>query len=135
MERSGGPRLVTARAAGETAVLLFPDASMQQIGRDIPQVWFAVAELLSEQLAATLRRMGEAIGLPPRARLRTRPATLAHQDAATGVWEVRATQTDLAEMTGLSRKSAGAHLLALQRAGMIELGYRSIRVSPHCLAS
>jgi biotin operon repressor len=38
------------------------------------------------------------------------------------------TQADLAEMTGLSRKSVNGHLLALQRQGLVRLVYRGVEV-------
>ena len=38
------------------------------------------------------------------------------------------TQADLAEMTGLSRKSVSGHLQALQRQGLVRLAYRGVAV-------
>jgi DNA-binding transcriptional regulator LsrR (DeoR family) len=38
------------------------------------------------------------------------------------------TQSDLAEMTGLSRKSANGHLQALQAGGMVRVSYGGVQI-------
>jgi len=61
--------------------------------------------------------------LSPRERVAARLAQLADDKG-----EVPATQADLAEMCGLSRKSTSGHVLALAKRGWVAPGYRSLRV-------
>lgn len=120
----GGPRLVTAIAGERSTLLHVPDHALGEIARARPDVWRSFTELLYGQLASALRLAADMIRLPPGPRVAARVAMLARE--ASGVLPV--TQTQLAEMTGLSRKTVNGHLRALQRAGILRLGYRGIRV-------
>ena len=62
------------------------------------------------------------LALGPRGRIAARLLTF----AAGG--EVALSQSDLAEMCGLSRKATNAHLAALERAGAIARGYGRIAI-------
>ncbi len=119
-------RAVTAHAVTNATIFSIPGSAMPGIMTRFPSMWGAVAELLDGQLRGTLRVAAEALGLPPRARIANRVLAL---------WErlpkgpaIPLTQTDLANMTGLSRKSANGHLQALQRIDAIRLAYGGIEV-------
>ena len=79
--------------------------------------------LLYDQLDIAVHNAALNLCLAPRQRIAIRLAQLAGDTD-----EVAATQADLAEMCGLSRKSASGHILALAAKGWVEPGYRSLRV-------
>ncbi|MBU6443540.1 MAG: Crp/Fnr family transcriptional regulator [Alphaproteobacteria bacterium] len=119
----GGPRLVTA-IAGERSVLLHvPDHALAEIARSEADVWRSFTELLYGQLANALALAGAMIHLPPPARVAARLVMLSGAGP-----RVRVTQSQLAELTGLSRKTVNAHLRALEEDGIVALAYRAIVV-------
>lgn len=118
----GGPRIATARAAGASTVLLIPDAALQRIADDHPALWRAVSELVYGQLDTMVRLAAQLLALGPRGRIAARLLAF----GAAG--EVMLSQSDLAEMCGLSRKATNEHLAALERIGAIERGYGRIAI-------
>ncbi|MFT3977946.1 MAG: Crp/Fnr family transcriptional regulator [Sphingomonas bacterium] len=118
----GGPRIVTARAAGAATVLLIADAALERIAADHPSLWRGVSELVYGQLDAMVRLAAQMLALGPRARIAARLLALGSDGVA------RVNQSDLAEMCGLSRKAASAHLAALEASGAIARGYGRIEV-------
>ncbi|MGN6820550.1 MAG: Crp/Fnr family transcriptional regulator [Sphingomonas sp.] len=119
----GGRRIVTARAQRAARVLLVPDAALPGIAARQPSAWPATMALLYDQLDIAVHNAALNLCLAPRQRIAIRLAQLADDTGA-----VAATQADLAEMCGLSRKSASGHILALAAKGWVEPGYRSLRV-------
>jgi CRP/FNR family cyclic AMP-dependent transcriptional regulator len=119
----GGRRIVTARAQRASHVMLVPDIALPRIADRAPDVWAAVITLLYDQLDAAVHAAALNLCLTPRQRVAARLAQLAD---AEGV--VAATQADLAEMCGLSRKSASGHILALARSDWVVPLYRSVLV-------
>jgi CRP/FNR family cyclic AMP-dependent transcriptional regulator len=119
----GGPRLVTAVAGERARLLHVPDQALAEIARRQPDVWRNFSVLLYGQLAGALQLAGVMIHLPPSRRVAARLALLAAQSDAVAV-----TQEQLAEMTGLSRKTVNLHLRALERDGIIATRYRRIAV-------
>lgn len=118
----GGPRIATVRAASAATVLLVTDDALERIAHDHVALWRHVGELVYDQLDAMVRLAGHLLALGPRQRIAARLLALAGDDI------VRATQADLAEMCGLSRRVANAHLAALEAAGLIERRYRRIAI-------
>lgn len=119
----GGRRIVTARAQRAARVLLVPDAALPGIAARQPSAWPATMALLYDQLDVAVHNAALNLCLGPRQRVAVRLAQLADEQG-----EVAATQADLAEMCGLSRKAASGHILALAARGWVEPGYRSLRV-------
>lgn len=119
----GGRRIITARAQRAARVLLVPDAALPGIAASIPGAWAGIVSLLYDQLDAAVHGAALNLSLTPRQRIAIRLAQLAD---ARG--EVPATQADIAEMCGLSRKAASGHILALATRGWVAPGYRSLRV-------
>ncbi|HEX7694751.1 MAG TPA: Crp/Fnr family transcriptional regulator [Sphingomonas sp.] len=119
----GGRRIITARAQRAARVLLVPDAALPGIAASIPGAWTGIVSLLYDQLDAAVHGAALNLSLTPRQRIAIRLAQLAD---ARG--EVPATQADIAEMCGLSRKAASGHILALATRGWVAPGYRSLRV-------
>jgi CRP-like cAMP-binding protein len=118
--RGGGPRLLTVRASGAAKVLLISDAALERVAAGEPSFWRDLNELLYSELEAVLRLSALLLAQPPRARLAWQLVQLATGDA------VAATQADLAELTGVTRKAVNAHLAAFERAGLISRGYAYI---------
>lgn len=119
----GGRRIVTARAQRAARVLLVPDAALPRIAASIPGAWTGIVSLLYGQLDAAVHGAALNLCLAPRQRIAIRLAQLADEHGL-----VPATQADMAEMCGLSRKSASGHILALAAKGWVVPGYRSLRV-------
>ncbi|THD36193.1 MAG: Crp/Fnr family transcriptional regulator [Sphingomonas sp.] len=119
----GGRRIVTARAQRASHVLLVPDIALPGIADRAPGAWAAVIALLYDQLDAAVHAAALNLCLTPRQRVAARLAQLAD---AEGV--VAATQADVAEMCGLSRKSASGHILALAANDWVVPLYRSLLV-------
>jgi CRP-like cAMP-binding protein len=95
--------------------------------------WFrCFVNLTLERYAMLTRYYAEAQALPSEAWLRTRlrdMAAMRRQDAATsGPIEIAVSQSDLATAVGLSRQTLSALLARLEAQGLIEVGFRSIRV-------
>lgn len=127
--RGGGPRIVTVRAGPASTVLLVSDAALERIGHETPSLWRAMSALVYEQLDAAVHLTAQLLALRPRARIALRIALIAKDGTA------QLAQSDLAELTGLSRKAVNAHLAALSKLGIIAPGYGNIRVlAPAALA-
>lgn len=127
--RGGGPRIVTARAGVASRVLLIGDGALERIAAERPAMWPALSALVYAQLDASVHASAQMLALPPRGRVAARLLALAHEGMAS------ATQADLAELTGLTRKAVNAHLAALEAAGAIRRGYRKILLAdPTALA-
>jgi len=119
----GGPRLVTAIAGERSTLLHVPDHALAEIARSEAGVWHSFTELLYSQLASALALAGAMIHLPPPARVAARLVMLSGSGARVAV-----TQSQLAELTGLSRKTVNAHLRALEDEGILARDYRAIVV-------
>jgi CRP-like cAMP-binding protein len=120
--RGAGPRIVTARAGPASRVVTVSDAALERIATDLPSVWQAVSELVYAQLDASVHGLAQMLALPPRARIAARLMQFAGERVAP------LAQSDVAELCGLSRKAANAHLAALEALGAIIRGYGSIRL-------
>lgn len=123
--RSGGAetRIVSARAARSTQAVLLSDRAMQRIAADHPHMWRALSEAVHGQLDASLIALAQQLTLTPRSRVAARLRQVAQAGTAA------ISQSDLAELTGLSRKSVNAHLAQLEQQGLIERSYRRIAVT------
>ncbi|WP_066778653.1 Crp/Fnr family transcriptional regulator [Sphingomonas sp. CCH5-D11] len=118
----GGPRIVTARANMPSRVLMITDAGLDAAAREEPDLWRRVNELVYRQLEQMTRLAAHLLVQTPAGRVALRLLQFAEEDRLT------INQSDLAETTGLSRKTVNAHLAAFERMGAIERGYRLIRL-------
>ncbi|WP_062768619.1 Crp/Fnr family transcriptional regulator [Sphingopyxis terrae] len=121
-QMGGGPRIVTAIASRPSRVLTISDTMLDRIGHRLPALWKATSELVYGQLDASVHGLAQMLSLRPRGRIAARLLTFA-RDA-----DVPLSQSDLAELCGLSRKVVSAHLAALEQAGAIRRGYRTIHL-------
>ena len=123
--RSGGAatRIVSARAARPTQALLLSDRAMERIATDHPHMWRALSEAVHGQLDTALVALAQQLTLGPQARIAERLRQMGQTGAVT------LSQSDLAELTGLSRKAVNAHLAQLETRGLIARGYRRIAIT------
>lgn len=120
--RGGGPRIVTARAGPASRIVTVSDAALERIGAELPMLWQGVSELVYGQLDASVHGLAQMLALPPAARIAARLMLFVDDG------EVPLSQAGLAELCGLSRKTANAHLSSMEAAGVIARGYGSIRL-------
>lgn len=122
--RTGGAaaRIVSARAARPSRALQLSDAAIARIADRDGRMWRALSEAVQSQLDASLMALGYMLCLPPPARIAARLVGMT-QD---GIAEL--SQSDLAELTGLSRKVVNGHLATLEQQGLIRRGYGRIAV-------
>lgn len=128
----GGKTALTATAHGESTVLLIPrDVVLEALSNNAP---LAVALLITVARRARflIDLVGNQITLPLEGRVANIllvATQFQSQDAGLGdPLELRLSQTDLADIAGISRQALGPILKSLDAAGIIALGYRSIRV-------
>lgn len=126
--RVGGAdtRIVNAVASRASRALLLSDRVIDRIAAEQPAMWRALADALHGQLDTMLIALSHMLLLRPRARIAARLLALAVRGQDDSTLEVDLTQTDLAEMCGLSRKVVNGHLAALEAAGLIERRYCAI---------
>ena len=123
--RTGGAagRIVSARAAGPTRALQLSDAAIARIADHDGRMWRALSEAVQAQLDTTLVALSQLLCLPPRGRVAARLLQLARNGTAP------LSQSDLAELTGLSRKVVNGHLGAMEHDGLIRRGYGRIALT------
>jgi CRP-like cAMP-binding protein len=123
--QASGPRLITALANEDSRLLHIPDHALREIARSQPDIWRNFTALLYEQLSAALQMAANMIHLAPKARIAARLLFLAGPGGHDGI-AVGVTQHQLAELTGLSRKTVNGHLRDFARRGVIEPGYAGL---------
>jgi len=123
-----GPRIVTALANEDSLLLFVADHVLREIARDHPEMARNFTALLYEQLSGAALLAVNMIHLASRQRIAARLLFLAGNDARNGC-VVGVTQSQMAELTGLSRKTVNGHLAAFARRGTVALGYAGIGLS------
>jgi CRP/FNR family cyclic AMP-dependent transcriptional regulator len=125
----GGRRQATAMAAAPTRALLVPRQSLQRLLADTPAFWESFAALDVEQMQYILRAHAELLALDPRARVAGRLIALTPRRRGGSVAApIALTQSDLAELVGLERKTVQRILAAFARSGWVRVGYGVIEV-------
>jgi CRP-like cAMP-binding protein len=128
----GAPSIGSIVATAPVRVLFLPLAAFERIVDEDPRYYRELARILTDRFAHMYRYMVEAQGLAPEEWLRTRLLDLAHVrrgDAAdAGPVSILVSQAELATMVGVSRQTLSALLARLEARGVIETGFRSIRV-------
>lgn len=125
----GGHRVTTAVAHERSEIIFVPQHALAAIAREFPSLWLHFAELATEQLMWMARALAEHARLTPRARLASR------LHAYAGVWEEKdgvttlpIRQDELADLTGLSRKTVNLILRDFEKNKLLTLGYRAINI-------
>jgi CRP-like cAMP-binding protein len=125
----GGHRVTTAIARERSEIIFVPEHALAAIARDMPSLWLHFAELATVQLTWAVRIVAERARLSPRAQLASRLHAYALQwDDGSGKTVLPLRQDELAELSGLSRKTVNGVLREFQRKGLLALGYREIEI-------
>lgn len=129
---AAAPSIGSIVAASQVRALMLPAQQFERIVNEEPRYFRHFADLLMEHFAYLFRYMAEAHGLVPEDWLCIRLADLAvlqrHHRPAEGPVDLTISQGDLANMIGVSRQTLNALLARLQARGLIEVGFRRIRV-------
>lgn len=125
----GGYRVTTTIARERSEIIFIPQHAIAAIAHDLPSLWLHFGELATEQLTWAARIIAEQTRLKPRALIAAR----LHNFAL--LWPRRDNrmilplrQDELAEMTGLSRKTMNGILREFESQKLIALGYREIEI-------
>ncbi|HEU0259447.1 MAG TPA: Crp/Fnr family transcriptional regulator [Burkholderiales bacterium] len=119
-----------ARAFGPTDLAVFPGSSLVELLDERPRLWKHVCGLLSRRLrlALLVLRDNSVAPLPERIARRLLGHALSSDLRGSREIDLRMTQADLALMLGASRARTNAALKALERTGLVRVGYRGIRI-------
>lgn len=123
----GKRRLVTAVVRDEARLFYISEARIEAIAREQPDLWLHFAELASEQLVEATRAMVVNARATPALRVAMHLRAMIGQSGPPHV--VNITQDELAELTGLSRKTVNLVLADMERSGRLVTRYRSIQVA------
>jgi CRP-like cAMP-binding protein len=129
---TGKTTLGTFLAHTPAKVLLLPKVQLDRIVADEPRYYEAFARLALDRYAVLVRMLTEIRELSPEARLRGRLTLLAEmrmrERPQAGAISLTVSQADLARMVGVSRQTLNALLGKVAHAGLVEVGFRRIRV-------
>jgi CRP-like cAMP-binding protein len=129
---SGQPSVGSVIAEVESRVLFLPAAEFERIVAADPRYLRPFAALLAERFAFVYRYLAQAHGLSPEeflhARLKGVVAMQRLDQPSSGPADVSLSQAALANMVGVSRQTLSGLLARLEARGLVEVGYRKIRV-------
>jgi CRP/FNR family transcriptional regulator, cyclic AMP receptor protein len=129
---TGKPTVATFVAHAPVRALLLSKVQLDRIVAEEPRYYEAFARLALDRYAILVRLFAEVRDLAPEARLRGRLAVMAQmrmqERSHSGAVSLAVSQADLARIVGVSRQTLNALLGKLSQAGLIEVGFRSIRV-------
>lgn len=120
----GGPRIVTAIAASPSVVFTLGDRDLRRVAAQHAGLWEALSALVYGQLRINAQAVAEFVALKPRERLVSRLLQLAAQAGG----PIAASQADLAEMIGVTRKAVNGWLGELEGRGLVRVGYGRVEV-------
>jgi CRP-like cAMP-binding protein len=128
----GGKTALTSSARGASTLLLIPrDIVLEAVSNNGP-IAAALLITVARRARFLIDLIGNQITLPLDGRVANMLLVVTQfqsQDAGLGdPMELGFSQTDLADIAGISRQALGPILKSLEAAGIIALGYRSIRV-------
>lgn len=122
----GKKRLVTAEVRERSTLIYVPETGLEAIAHKTPDIWIHFAELASDQLVAATRAMIVNAREAPEARIWMHLRLLTNEEPLP--LDIHISQDELAELSGLSRKTVNIVLKELQAKGLIETGYRKVTV-------
>jgi CRP/FNR family transcriptional regulator, cyclic AMP receptor protein len=121
----GGTWNVTAVCVEPTLVLSVSQAAIQRLRETEPDLLAAVVLLAYLNARTMLQQIADLIGLPARQRL---ASLLLQLSTGGGRGWIAVGQDRLAEMIGVTRKTASQFLTEFEREGWIELGRNRLKV-------
>lgn len=115
---------VTVRARSAATLFLIPDAVLKRVGHDRPDVWQAVSNLVYGQLESAVRMVARLLTAGPAELIALRLLALAEGQPPF----VAISQSELGELTGMTRKAANAHLALLEEQGLVKRAYGKVMI-------
>lgn len=123
-QSGGGPRLVTVQARSAATLFLISDEALRRAGKARPELWQSVSNLVYGQLQASVRMTARLLTASPAELIALRLLALAEGQPPF----VAVSQSELGELTGMTRKAANAHLGQLEERGLIKRAYGRVRL-------
>lgn len=123
---AGQVRLVSLRAASALTAVQLPQRQLNRLSRERPELLADFYRLTYENMATTLELLGNLA--TPGAENRVARRLLIQQQVEPGEW-IELGQESLAELVALSTQSVRRALHRLEQQGLIELGYRKMRIT------
>lgn len=120
-----GPRLATILTARPSRFLYLSEPALERVSRASPDFWAALTGLLYRQYGDLLTQFARHLALPARARLAGRLLQFSHGDPGS---VARLPQTQLAELTGVTRKTVNLLLAELAGQGLVAVGHGRVTV-------
>lgn len=117
------PRVVSLTAHVESLVMVVPAERLLRHLADRPEDYANLYHLNHGNLSLALRGFAEILALPPRARFARLLLRLASADGT-----VRATQSELSKMAGMSRSAFRRSFCGLIDAGTVKTDYGAVRI-------
>ncbi len=117
-------RVITVTAASKSVLLQLGNASFEDMAKDATSMR-AFASLAVENLELALRLMAILLMRNPKKRLVSNLLVIAGEAEQS---TVHVSQSDLATMSGITRKTANEILSSLKSAGLLNVGYKEIEI-------
>jgi CRP-like cAMP-binding protein len=129
---TGDAAVVGTVAATASRVLLLPRRAFERMVDAEPRWYPPFSALALERYALMVRQLSDTRLLTPENRLRARLADLVELRRAerfgTGPVVLRLSQEELARIVGVSRQTLNVLLATLRATGLIDVGFRSLRI-------
>lgn len=129
---TGTQTVTTVLAHTPVRALMLSRTQFDRILAEDPRYYQCFARLVLDRYALMVRWFAEVRDLAPEARVRGRLASMAtmrqRDRPESGAISLAVSQADLARLAGISRQTLNALLGKLEKAGLIEVGFRRIRV-------
>ncbi|EHP42696.1 cAMP-binding protein [Cupriavidus basilensis OR16] len=123
---------VSVIADTDGRMLVLPRAQFERIVDEDPAAYRYFALLIAQRYAGVLRYISDTKLMTPEARVRARLGELLRLQrplvAQPGPVTVKISQVDLAAMVGVSRQTLNELLKLMEKRGLIEIAFRSLRV-------
>ena len=129
---TGDAAVVGTVATTAVRMLLLPRREFERMVDEEPRWFRPFAMLALQRLELMIRQLSDTRSLSPEDRLRTRLADLVDlrrkERFGAGPVVLRLSQEELARIVGVSRQTLNALLAGLRADGLIEVGFRSLRI-------
>jgi CRP-like cAMP-binding protein len=130
---TGRKTIASVIADADVRALMLSKTHFDRMVADEPHFYKGFMLLIADRFAVTIKYLSEAHLLAPEDRLRTRLVDALEysqrEHIRPGPVSLNLSQADLAGMIGVSRQTLNELLKRLQAQGLIEVGFRRIRVT------
>jgi len=133
---SGRRTPITVKSVGKSHVLEFAHADVLSVGMKHPEVLLGVSNSMSALLSTAIEMIDSLMlsSIGERIVWRLRWISNYGEPAGDGWVRIEVSQTDFADMIGMSRQTTNRELKALQERGIIKIEYRSLIINLAAIA-